>query len=84
MTDGNDEYEIADISFAPIQMGSIYFYQKDKPKLKYIPQDDITPFEVSLLFPLFAIANMTGIGCNYDFRRYIYMNGLSRHFEECE
>ena len=39
MTDGNDEYEIADISFAPIQMGSIYFYQKDKPKLRYKPSD---------------------------------------------
>ena len=84
MTDGEDEYEIADISFAPIPLGSIYFYQKDKPKLKYQPCIDITPYETSLLFPLFAIANMSGIGCNYDFRRYIYMNGLSRHFEEVE
>ena len=79
-----DEYEIADISFAPIQMHSIYFYQKDKPTLKYKPCIDITPYETSLLFPLFAIANMQGIGYNYDFRRYIYMNGLSRHFEEVE
>ena len=84
MTDGNDEYEIDDISFAPIPLGSIIFYQKDKPKLKYQPCIDITPYETSLLFPLFAIANMQGIGCNYDFRRYIYMNGLSRHFEEVE
>lgn len=80
----SDEYEAVDVSFAPIQMGSIYFYQRDKPKLKYKPCIDITPYETSLLFPLFAIANMAGIGCNYDFRRYIYMNGLSRHFEECE
>ena len=83
-SDGYDEYQVADVSFAPIQMGDIYFYQRDKPKLKYAPTGDITPYETSLLFPLFAIANMQGIAGYYDFRRYIYMNGLDRHFEEVE
>ena len=77
----SDEYQIGDISFAPIQIGDILFYQMDKPTLKYKPSIDITPHEVSLLLPLFAVI---AYGGSYDFRRYIYMNGLSRHFEECE
>ena len=80
-SDGYDEYQVADISFAPIQMGDIYFHQKDKPTLKYKPSIDITPYEVSLLFPFFILSASNG---NYDFRRYIYMNGLDRHFEEVE
>ena len=81
----SDEYQIADVSFAPIQMGDIYFYQRDKPKLKYNPSGDITPYETSLLLPLFTIGNRGSLGgCHYDFHRYIYMNGLIRHFEEVE
>ena len=61
MTDGEDEYEIADISFAPIPLGSIYFHQKDKPKLKYIPQDDITPYETTLVLDSDYIINSSAL-----------------------
>lgn len=63
-------------------VGIIYFIQKGKPRLKYIPQPDITPYEVSLLFPLFAIANMPNYSAYYDYWGYIESNGLMRHFEE--
>ena len=67
-----------------LPIGTIQFRQRNQPSLKYIPQDDITPYEVSLLFTLFIHANTPNYSAYYDYWGYIKENGLMRHFEECE
>ena len=64
-----------------LEVGNLSFYQIDKPRLKYIPQEDITPYELSLLFPLFACALINQRYGYYNFWGYIEKHNLMRHFD---
>lgn len=74
----------AKYDFTTLAVGNLSFSQKDKPSLKYIPQEDITPYEVSLLLSLFACGLMNNNYGYYDFWGYIEKHNLKRHFEEME
>ena len=67
-----------------VSVGIVHFIQKDKPRLKYVPQTDITPYESSLLIPLFAVATVPNYSVYYDYWEYIESNGLMRHFVESD
>ena len=47
--------------------------------LTYVPQPDITAYELALLTVMFPFFNT---GNNYDYPTYIKTNNLSRHFKQ--
>ena len=78
-----DKITASKYDFTTLEVGNISFYQRDKPSsLKYIPQEDITPYELALLFPLFACGLMNQRYGYYNFWGYIEKHNLMRHFEE--
>ena len=77
-----DNITASKYDFTTLEVGNISFSQKDKPRLKYIPQEDITPYELALLFPLFACGLMIQRYGFYNFWGYIEKHNLMRHFEE--
>ena len=80
----SDKITASKYEFTALEVGNISFSQRDKPLLKYIPQEDITPYEVSLLISLFACALMNQRYGYYDFWGYVEKHNLMRHFEEME
>lgn len=47
---------------------------------KFVPQEDITPWEVAKFLELFTYASSTKKGC--DWESFMYDNKLQRHFVE--
>ena len=64
-----------------LSVGNITFIQRDQPPLRYSPMEDITPYELSLLLPLFAIATSNRQYGDYNFWGYIEKHNLMRHFD---
>jgi len=64
-----DVYGIGDIAF-----------NQDGTSITYRPKEDITNWEMAMLFPLFMSIVFSG-NINYDFMGYIVKHNLTRHFE---
>ena len=61
-----------------LSVGDLYFRQEGKPRLRYTPKEDITPYELARMIQLFAIAFIPNIAHYYDYWKY---NGkVSRNF----
>ena len=65
-----------------MSVGDLYFSQEGKPRLRYTPKEDITPFELARMIQLFAIAFVPNIAHYYDYWKYIEEHNLMRHFSE--
>jgi hypothetical protein len=69
-------------SFSPTRIGDLYLYGKDKKnKYMYVPQDDITVLELSLIMRLFISALLSS-RAYYDYWGYVKEHNLERHFVE--
>lgn len=81
---GNTTFTFADaqtVSFTT-PIGDLYLYGKDnKTKYMYVPQDDITVLELSLIMRLFINALLASRGY-YDYWGYVKEHNLERHFVE--
>ena len=83
---GNTTFTFADaqaVSFTT-PIGDLYLYGKDnKTKYMYVPQDDITVLELSLIMRLFINALLASRGyIHYDYWGYVKQHNLERHFVE--
>ena len=65
-----------------MSVGDLYFSQEGKPRLRYTPKEDITPYELARMFQLFAIAFIPNIAHYYDYWKYIEEHNIMRHFSE--
>ena len=65
-----------------MSVGDLYFSQEGKPRLRYTPKEDITPYELARMIQLFAIAFVSNIAHYYDYWKYIEEHNLMRHFSE--
>lgn len=81
----NTTFTMADagsFSFSPVPIGDLYIYGKDnKNKYMYVPQDDISVLELSLIMRMFISAMIASKGY-YDYWGYIKEHNLERHFVE--
>lgn len=73
---------IMESSLHRISVGDLYFSQEGKPRLRYTPKEDITPYELARMIQLFAIAFVPNVAAYYDYWKYIEEYNLMRHFSE--
>lgn len=69
-------------SYSTVPIGDLYLYGKDKMnKYMYVPRDDITVLELSLIMRLFISALLSSRSY-YDYWGYVKEHNLERHFVE--
>ena len=76
--------EVYKIGYSKCPIGYIQIQGYNDKRWKFVPQPDITTYELSLLMVMFAYVTAPQSYLIHDYWSYVTKHKLERHFEEIE